>query len=32
MPKKNLLSITEIEDRAKIIIENLNEELLLKSF
>lgn len=32
MPKKNLLSITEIEDRAKIIIENLNEETFIEEF
>lgn len=30
MPKKNLLSITEIEDRVKIIIENLNEETFIE--
>ena len=32
MPKKNLLSITEIEDRVKIIIENLNEETFIEEF
>lgn len=32
MPKKNFLSITEIEDRAKIIIENLNEETFIEDF
>lgn len=32
MPKKNLLSITEIEDRVKIIIENLNEETFITDF
>ncbi|MBV7505641.1 N-6 DNA methylase [Bacillus sp. sid0103] len=32
MPKKNLLSITEIEDRAKTIIENLNEETFIEEF
>ena len=30
MAKKNLLSITEIEDRVKIIIENLNEETFIE--
>lgn len=32
MPKKNLLSITEIEDKTKIIIENLNEETFIEEF
>ena len=32
MPKKNLLSITEIEDRAKIIVENLNKEIFIDEF
>lgn len=32
MPKKNLLSITEIEDRAKIIVENLNKEIFIDDF
>lgn len=32
MVKKNLLSITEIEDRTKIIIENLNKETFIQEF
>lgn len=32
MPKKNLLSITEIEDKVKIIIGNLNEETFIGEF
>lgn len=32
MTKKNLLSITEIEDRVKKIIENLNEDTFLEEF
>lgn len=32
MPKKNLLSITEIEDRVKTIIENVNEETFIEEF
>ncbi|CZQ86544.1 DNA methyltransferase [Trichococcus ilyis] len=32
MPKKNLLSITEIEDRAKIIVENLKRETFIADF
>lgn len=32
MTKKNLLSITEIEDRVKKIIENLNEDTFIQEF
>ncbi|MGM2630889.1 DNA methyltransferase [Bacillus cereus group sp. MYBK106-1] len=32
MVNKNLLSITEIEDRTKIIIENLNKETFIQDF
>lgn len=32
MSKKYLLSITEIEDRVKVIIENLNEETFIEEF
>lgn len=32
MPKKNLLSITEIEDKTKTIIEDLNEETFIEDF
>ncbi|MER2040321.1 DNA methyltransferase [Desemzia incerta] len=32
MPSKNLLSITEIEDKTKLIIEDLNEETFIEEF